>query len=136
MIQADSIFIEAISSDSQIMQTIGDRLFGNYVPTSEDEDNVPDPIISIMYAGLRNNGYSKDFAIEGSEDEETVVVRVTGKDNEQLHDLANRVRLCLESSLAEDDDIISYTMSASGISYDASSPCFWIDLTYICVTEK
>ncbi len=136
MIQADSIFIDALRSDSAITAIIGDRLFCNWVPTSEDEENVPDPIVSVMYGGLRNSGYSKDFAIEGGEDEETVVVRVTGKDNEQLHDLANMVRLCIEGYLAEHDDVLSYTLSASGIAYDASSPCFWIDLTYICVTEK
>lgn len=146
-LQTDAIFIRAISASSDIMETIGDRLYGTAIPMpEEDADNVPVPYIIVTFDGMANVTATKDSSMmEGDEDNVTIGVEIVAETLEDLHTLVADVRTQIREFVSdpeanEDNDIedfpTDYTLTASAIQYDSTKPCYWQDLTYQCVTDN
>ncbi len=130
----DSIFIAALSQDSEIMETIGGRLYGTAIPLpDEDLDNVPLPYLVVTFDGLSNDSQTKDYTYEGDFDQVTIGVLVVGETLGSLHDLTQQVRETILAYMEEEDTgIEDYQFTAQAIQYEALKPCYWQVLSYQC----
>jgi hypothetical protein len=133
----DSIFIQALTASSELMDTIGSRLYGTAIPLpDEDIDNVPLPYIIVTFDGLNNDAQTKDNTYEGEFDVVNIGVEVVAESLTALHELAQKVRdTILTYMTTEDTPILDYQFSAQAIQYDSLKPCYWQTLTYQCDVE-
>jgi hypothetical protein len=135
----DSIFIAAITSDSDIMERVGGRLYPTAIPLpDEGAGNVDVPYIIVTFDGLNNDGTTKDEDYETDNDEVTISVEVTAENRAALAELAQTVRTCIRDYMreqhAEDDyfPIEDYQFTAEAVNFDALKPCYWQTLRYVC----
>lgn len=134
----DSIFIEAIQSDTSLMQKIEGRLYGTAIGLPDEEaDNVPVPYIIVTFDGLTNDTDTKDDRYETDYDKVEIGVEVTARTLDELHDLTQTVRdtilIYMRSHITAVDD---YSFKAEGIQYDSLKPCYWQVLRYQCETNN
>lgn len=134
----DSIFIAALSGDSELMETIGGRLYGTAIPLpDEDLDNVPVPYVIVTFDGLANDSQTKDYTYEGDFDQVTIGVEVVGESLGALHDLTQQVRETILAYMSDEDTSIEdYQFSAQAIQFDSLKPCYWQVLTYQCDVRR
>lgn len=145
-LQTDSIFIQALSDDSTLMEAIGHRLYGTAIPLPDEQaDNVPVPYIIVTFDGMQNQTGTKDnYGCEGDEDMTTITVEVAAPTLVNLHELTAAVRAKVRRFIDEadpdaddyDEYPLDYTLSASAIQYDSAKPCYWQTLTYQCATNN
>ena len=134
----DSIFIAALTSSAEVMQTIDGRLYSTAIPMpDEDAENVPVPYIIVTFNGLNNEGTTKDDPFEGDTDVVQIGVEVTAINREQLAELTKLVRTTIHDYLTEDVDderqtIDDYQFSAEAVQYDSMKPCYWQTIRYQC----
>ena len=137
-LSTDSIFIAALTSSAEVMQTIDGRLYSTAIPMpDEDAENVPVPYIIVTFNGLNNEGTTKDDPFEGDTDVVQIGVEVTAVNREQLAELTKLVRTTIHDYLTEDVDderqtIDDYQLSAEAVQYDSLKPCYWQTLRYQC----
>jgi len=137
-LSTDSIFIAALTSSAEVMQTIDGRLYSTAIPMpDEDAENVPVPYIIVSFNGLNNEGTTKDDPFEGDTDVVQIGVEVAAVNREQLAELTQLVRSTIHEYLTEDVDderqtIDDYQFSAEAIQYDSLKPCYWQTLRYQC----
>lgn len=137
-LSTDSIFIAALTSSAEVMQTIDGRLYSTAIPMpDEDAENVPVPYIIVTFNGLNNEGTTKDDPFEGDTDVVQIGVEVTAVNREQLAELTQLVRSTIHDYLTEDVDderqtIDDYQLSAEAVQYDSMKPCYWQTLRYQC----
>lgn len=137
-LSTDSIFIAALTSSAEVMQTIDGRLYSTAIPMpDEDAENVPVPYIIVSFNGLNNEGTTKDDPFEGDTDVVQIGVEVTAVNREQLAELTQLVRSTIHDYLTEDVDderqtIDDYQFSAEAVQYDSMKPCYWQTIRYQC----
>lgn len=137
-LETDSIFIAALTSSAEVMQTIDGRLYSTAIPMpDEDAENVPVPYIIVTFNGLNNEGTTKDDPFEGYTDVVQIGVEVTAINREQLAELTQLVRSTIHDYLTEDVDderqtIDDYQLSAEAVQYDSMKPCYWQTIRYQC----
>lgn len=137
-LSTDSIFIAALTSSAEVMQTIDGRLYSTAIPMpDEDAENVPVPYIIVTFNGLNNEGTTKDDPFEGDTDVVQIGVEVTAINREQLAELTQLVRSTIHDYLTEDVDderqtIDDYQLSAEAVQYDSMKPCYWQTIRYQC----
>lgn len=151
-LQTDRIFIAALQADTELMETIGGRLYSTAIPLpDEDADNVPVPYVIITFDSLENDPSTKD-SYEGETDRVQVSIIVVAEDRGQLAEIASQVRetvLCFfensaQLTMAEDPDEeslldlvpLDYQFTASTIQYDGDKPAFYQTLSYMCDTKR
>lgn len=142
----DSIFITALQSNSDLMETLGydsqtgdnARLYCTAIPLpDEDADNVPVPYVIVTFDGLTNDQGTKDDRYESEYDTVNIGVEVTARNINELHDLTQMVRDTILSYLRENDTaIMDYNFAAQQIQFDSLKPCYWQMLTYQCDVEN
>lgn len=131
----DSIFVSAISSNSELMQGIGGRLYSTAIPLpDEDIDNVPVPFVIVTFDGLTNDQSSKDDPYESDNDSVNISVELVAATREKLADLAEDIRSTIYNYMMAQDgfEIEDYQFSADAVQYDALKPCYWQTLHYQC----
>lgn len=135
----DSIFMDALKSNSELMSQINGRLYPTAIllPDAEAE-NVPVPYLLVTFDGLTNDQDSKDDPFESASDKVTVSIFIVAKNRSALADLAQAVRTTIHDymtqQLSEDENfpIQDYEFTAESVRYEASKPCHWQVFTYVC----
>ena len=134
----DSIFVDALKSNSTLVESVGGRIYGTAIPLpDEDADNVPVPYLIVTFDGLNNDVDSKDDEMESDTDKVNISIEVVGETLAKLHELTQAVRDTVRDYLATNDtDITEYQFGAQAIQYDSMKPCYWQVLTYQCDVEN
>lgn len=134
----DSIFVDALKSNSTLVESVGGRIYGTAIPLpDEDADNAPVPYLIVTFDGLNNDVDSKDDEMESDTDKVNISIDVVGETLAKLHELTQAVRDTVRDYLATNDtDITEYQFGAQAIQYDSMKPCYWQVLTYQCDVEN
>lgn len=134
----DSIFVDALKSNSTLVDSVGGRIYGTAIPLpDEDADNAPVPYLIVTFDGLNNDVDSKDDEMESDTDKVNISIEVVGETLAKLHELTQAVRDTVRDYLATNDtDITEYQFGAQAIQYDSLKPCYWQVLTYQCDVEN
>ena len=134
----DSIFVDALKSNSTLVESVGGRIYGTAIPMpDEDADNVPVPYLIVTFDGLNNDVDSKDDEMESDTDKVNISIEVVGETLAKLHELTQAVRDTVRDYLDTiDTDITEYQFGAQAIQYDSLKPCYWQVLTYQCDVEN
>ena len=134
----DSIFVDALKSNSTLVKSVGGRIYGTAIPLpDEDADNAPVPYLIVTFDGLNNDVDSKDDEMESDTDKVNISIEVVGETLAKLHELTQAVRDTVRDYLATNDtDITEYQFGAQAIQYDSLKPCYWQVLTYQCDVEN
>lgn len=140
-LQTDSVFIEAIAADNELMEAIGGELHGTTIAVPDSGlANTPVPFVIVSFDGMRNVKDSKEDGMEGDEDRVSVSIEVAAGSSEELHTITASVRHAVRNYFEEnweDEEVpVDYAMEAGGISYDPARPCYWQVLTYDCLTRN
>lgn len=138
-LQTDSIFIQAIAADDELMKAIGRELHGTAIAVPDSGlANTPVPFIIVSFDGMRNVKENKEDGAEGDEDRVSVSVEVAARSSEELHSLTTSVRHAVRKFFEENPDNEEvprdYNIEAGNINYDAVRPCYWQVLNYDCLT--
>jgi len=134
----DSIFVAAISSNSDLMDRIGSRLYSTAIPLpDEDADNVPVPYIIVTFDGLNNEQTTKDDPFESENDSVSIGIECAAPNRATLAELMQDIRTTvhdymIEQSSSDDFVIEDYRLSADAVQYDSLKPCFWQTIRYQC----
>ena len=146
----DSIFITALQSSPELMETITvyvskgvehrsehPRLYGTAIPLpEEDADNVPVPYLIVTFDGLNNDQTTKDDAYESDSDHVQIGIEATAPTLEALHTLTQKVREVVHSYFVEHETQVSgYQFRAEPIIYDEWKPGYGQVLRYQCDVE-
>ena len=134
----DSIFVDALKSNSTLVESVGGRIYGTAIPLpDEDADNAPVPFLIVTFDALNNDVDSKDDEMESDTDKVNISIEVVGETLAKLHELTQAVRDTVRDYLATNDtDITEYQFGAQAIQYDSLKPCYWQVLTYQCDVEN
>lgn len=131
----DSIFVAAITGNTDIMDTIGGRLYSTAIPLpDEDVDNVPVPYVIVTFDGLTNDPTTKDDPYESNDDQVNISIEVTATNREKLAALMAAIRNTVHEYMmtTADNQVMSYQFSADSVQYDSMKPCYWQTLHYQC----
>ena len=130
----DSIFVNALKANNELMRTVGDRLYDPAITLPIEElINAPVPYIIVMFEGLSNDENTKDDGMEGDTDSVTISIEIAAKSRKALSELAESVRQTIHDYLSDEDtDINDYHFSAERVNYDDQKPCCWQVLNYKC----
>ena len=146
----DSIFITALQSSPELMETITvyvskgvehrsehPRLYGTAIPLPEEEaDNVPVPYLIVTFDGLNNDQTTKDDPYESDYDQVQIGIEATAPTLEALHTLTQKVREVVHSYFVEHETQVSgYQFRAEPIIYDEWKPGYGQVLRYQCDVE-
>lgn len=150
-LSTDSIFISAISSDSELLATLGyvaptqssagstARIYSAAIPLpDEDLDNVPLPYVIVTFDGLNNDETTKDDPFESENDVVSIGIEVVAENRKALAELTQSIRTVVHeymvTQLSSDEDfpIEDYRFSADAVQFDSLKPCFWQTLRYQC----
>ena len=143
-LQTDLIFFDALSADTELMTTIGNRLYCTAIPVPDLEaENTPCPYVIITFDGLNNQDTTKDSSYQSMTDTVTVGITIAARTRVELADLAIEARQTIEQYLQaqrpgdEDYDLVpnAITLQAGAVQYDSLKPCYWQELTYQCETN-
>lgn len=139
-LQTDIIFYNAIASNQELMQLVGNRVFNTADENGgEDGENTDVPYIIISFDGLQNDQSTKD-SYEGATDKVTVSVEIAANCREDLATIAEEVRKTIPSYFSnrvntdEDYDLVpyDYDLQAGPVQYDWAKPCYWQTIGYVC----
>ena len=145
-LQTDIIFIKAINSDEDLVETLGGRIYSTAIPLpDEDLDNVPLPYAIVSYSGMANEAQTKDDPYEGETDNVHIAVEVVAKTRQELATLITTIREVIHDYFTdgheedeEDENLIplDYQLTAQAVVYDPYKPGYWQVLDYQCDTYK
>ena len=92
-LQTDLIFFDALSADTELMTTIGNRLYCTAIPVPDLEaENTPCPYVIVTFDGLNNQDTTKDDPFEGGTDQVNIGIEVAANDRLQLAELTQKIR--------------------------------------------
>lgn len=140
----DEIFYNALRADEQLMEATKGRIMSTCIEVAPTEqDNTPMPYIIVMFDGMQNDGATKDD-LEGDFDNVTVSIEIVAESRKEVGLLARMARQAVRNYFndmtADDDDFIKmpedYQLSASGVAWDWTRPCYYQTLTYQCTTDN
>lgn len=137
-LSADSIFIQALRENTELMQTISNRLYGTAIPLPDEEaDNAPVPYVIVTFDGLSNVDKTKDDSYESDYDTVSISIECVARTLLGLHALTQMVRNAVLNYLrGNETTVYDYQFGAQSIQYDSLKPCYWQVLTYQCDVEK
>lgn len=139
---AHSVFISALSANTDLMQQIGGRIYAIAIPLPEpDVANVPVPYIIVSPLDANNNDTNKDNTFEGQYDDMPIEIVFCSKTKEQLAAMAWEIRNTIfKYFLADVDDDrkdIEYDRPSSTPQiFDETKPCYWMKFTYQCQVKN
>lgn len=126
-LEADVYIYEALKAGGATEAYEG-RVFNTARDTESDsEDRIPYAIV--MLNGMSNDSATKDDEREGGEDEANVELLIVAKNREELARLTNEAREAIRENLSQ--EVEDYDMSASGVQYDWTKPCYFQSLRYV-----
>lgn len=138
----DIIFVKALQSNEELLAMLpaGDVYNTAIAVPDADLNNAPVPYVIVSFDGMQNNGFTKDARFEGEDDKVQIGIEIAAETRQQLGQIATMVRDTIQDyfeNLPDDDEDyelmpIDYELTASGISYDADKPCYWMTLNYNC----
>ena len=143
-LQTDIIFFNALAANTDLMQTVGNRLFN---PADEDGgefgENTPVPYLIITFDSLQNDQGTKD-GYEGTTDMVQVSVEIAATCREELAQIAETVRTTIREYIEtadetrEDFDLTpyDYNLTAGPVQFDWTKPCVWQTITYQCDVKR
>ena len=146
-LQTDSIFIAALQSSPELMESIttyvskGEehrseqpRLYGTAIPLpEEDADNVPVPYLIVTFDGLNNDQTTKDDTYESDYDHVQIGIEAAASTLEALHTLTQKVREVVHTYFVNHETQVSgYQFRAEPIIYDEWKPGYGQVLRYQC----
>ena len=135
------IFYDAIKADSDLMETIGNRVVSTCfeIPPT-DEDNTPLPNIIITNDGFQSNSSTKDCVWESDEDVVSATVDIAAGSPDELDSLVAQVRKAIGTYITTMYDNGEVTPelqpgspSSTGIEWDWMKPCYFQKITYQCI---
>ena len=92
-LSTDRLFVDILSSDSQLMAAVGNRLYSTAIPLPEEQlENVPLPYIIVTFDGLNNDAETKDNPYEGDYDQVQIGITVCAVNREMLATLTENIR--------------------------------------------
>lgn len=142
MKQLDEIIFDAISSDADIMQSVGGRIVSTcFEVAPEESDKTELPCIIVTDDGFTNSPETKDSTWEGLEDHVQSSVEVDGRSPKEVRNLLCMCRAAVARhirSMADDGEEIPYLVSiqSAGVAWDWLKPCYHSTFTYTCITER
>jgi hypothetical protein len=130
----DSIFVDALKSNSALVERVGGRIYGTAIPLpDEDADNVPVPYLIVTFDGLNNDAGTKDNMYESNYDHVNIGLEVTGETLAKLHEVSQMVRDTIWNYFVNNHTAVEdYTFTAGAIQFDSLKPCYWQTLHYQC----
>ena len=140
----DAIFVQALRSNSALMQQLADGDVYNTTIALPDEelDNAELPYIIVSFDGMTNEGSTKDNAFEGDTDRVTVSIEVAADTRPELGHIMQDVRSTIvnffdENFGEEGYELIpdDYQVRAGAVIYDDLKPCYFQIMTYDCDTN-
>jgi len=146
-LQTDSIFIAALQSSPELMESIttyaskGEehrseqpRLYGTAIPMpEEDADNVPLPYLIVTFDGLNNDQTTKDDTYESDYDQVQIGIEAAAPTLEALHTLTQKVREVVHTYfVGHETQVSGYQFRAEPIIYDEWKPGYGQVLRYQC----
>lgn len=140
----DKFFAKALRNDPDVMQAVDGRIF-NTVDDEIDPDSAAIPSIFIFNQGTQNTTGTKDEPYEGETDNDQIMLGISASTREELGEIATLVRKVIKDAATdwtEDDfrdlgfDLVDYTFTASGVTWDQMKPCYWQELNYACETTN
>lgn len=138
----DEIFYNALRADEQLMEATKGRIMSTCIEVAPTEqDNTPMPYIIVTFDGMQNDGSTKDD-LEGDFDSVTVSIEIAAESRKEVGQLSLMVRQAVRDYFRDPDEDDSdevptdYQLSASGVAWDWTRPCYYQTLTYQCTTEN
>lgn len=137
----DTVFMAAIEADATIMEMIGGRRWCTSAPMPEESfyDNVAVPFIIVRYGGFSSDQGTKDDPFDSGDDTTTINIMIAANDNDELTDLAGRVRRAVHRYLTDhmgEEGVPASTVPGGGQkSYDDLKPAYCIALSWQCATS-
>lgn len=138
----DEIFYNALRADEQLMEATHGIILSTSIEVPPlEHDNTPLPYIVVMFDGMNNEGSTKDDS-EGDTDNVTVSIEISAESRREVGRLAKMARQAVRNYFRNptEDDIdeipTDYQLSASGVGWDDSKPCYHQLLTYQCTTDN
>lgn len=137
-----SVFIAALSTNTDLMQQIGGRIYAIAIPLPEPEAaNAPVPYIIVSPLEANNSETNKDDTFEGQYDDISIEIEFCAKTKEQLVAIAWDIRKTILKYFMEDVDDdrkdIEYNRPSSTTPmYDDMKPCYWQKFTYQCQVKN
>lgn len=134
----DEIIYDAISTDSSLMEAIGNRVTSTCFEVSpEEKDNTKLPNIIVTDESDENLLGTKDYVWEGPEDTEIVGVDIAAKSPRQLDELTDMVRQAIEQyivSMYQNGERTPQLdkRTATGKEWDWMKPCYHKCIIYQC----
>ena len=132
------IIREAIKADTDLMQTIGNRLQATCFEVSPEEpDNTPLPYITIIYGHMQGQQLTKDDLWMPEEWQRTVTVEIAARSTNDVEQIMWQVVKAVAryvDSLAENGDEYPQldALNATDIAWDWTKPCYYQNLIYQC----
>lgn len=146
-LQTDIIFVKALKSNSELMESLPAHDVYNPAIRMPDKDaaNASIPYIIVRYDGMQNQDETKDDDFEGGTDMVYICITLCAFSRAGLGEMAETVRSTIRDYFrahrGDDSDADfelipdSMELTASDVRYDPEKPCVWQELTYICDTE-
>jgi hypothetical protein len=144
-LRTDIIFVKALSSNSQLVESLPARgIYNTSIPLPDAEMlNAAIPYIIVRMTGVTNDASNKDEAFEGESDTVNIEVEICAETRTELGEMAEDVRTTIreyfEDADPEDEDYglvpVDYQFGATAVMYDPDKPCFYQSLTYQCDTN-
>lgn len=140
----DEIFYNALRRSEAVTAATGGRIYSTCVEVPPmEQDNTPLPYVIITFDGLQNDGLTKDD-YEGDTDTVSISIEVSAESRRQVGELARLIRQTVRDYLRnidEDSDDYplcpdDYQLSASGVAWDWTKPCYYQTMTYKCSTKN
>lgn len=138
----DLIFWYALSVDKEIMQATKGRIFSTCIEVPPmEKDNTPLPYIIVGYDGMKENDSTKDDSFATDVDTEDVFIEVSAKSRKDLVPLMQRIRQCVHDYMVAaqergEDVPEDYSVSASGVAWDWTKPCYYQTMNFHCFTNN
>ena len=138
MLQPHELIREAIKADTDLMQTIGQRLQATCFEVSPEEpDNTPLPYITIIYGQMQGQQLTKDDLWMPEEWQRTVTVEIAARSTNDVEQLMWRVVEAVAryvDNLADNGEDYPQlnALNATDIAWDWTKPCYYQNLIYQC----
>lgn len=141
MLTTDEIFYNILKADEDLMAATKGRIYNICIETSPyEKDKTPLPYIIVMYDGMTNDQDTKDDEYEGDTDNEIISIEVAALSREDVGNIMQKIRLAthryMKSHSDEEGTPSSYDLSASGVAWDWTKPCYYQRLIYNCSTKS
>lgn len=138
----DLLIYNALKADGEIMEATNGRIISTCIEVPPTEkDNTPLPYIIVGYDGMNEDNSNKDASFGTDNDIEDVFVEVSASSRNALVPLMRRIRKCVHDYMVAaqergEDVPEDYSVSASGVAWDWTKPCYYQTMNFHCSTNN